>query len=285
MDLLHKAIRDGGAWELDDSDLAIEPAAQTRRSGRDNLRILWGTQKTRAAVPQSSEERKDFHWVADISRIAPQAAEIDPDVLAAHPMKGLIAGRLRLREGEVRTHRLVRVGDEVRPIGFKTLGGGSVGVDYSQALADWIVAEIRLPGCRVRLTDTDFVDGERRRAMELSDAKCEEKAKATGDEEFVIEIAILNVPHSSFQSVVQPTEMHEHIGRHFEVYYELSKCPPPKELRPVPYVAKEDIGVKWLQVHPEEESSDFLASVVLDSGKALIIPQLCPVAVFSSLQP
>lgn len=209
-----------------------------------------------------------------MGHIAPDAAEVDPDVLARRPQKGLIVARLKLSEGRIRTHRLLKVGGEARPIRFKTLRGDVPKVEYSQALADWVVAEIPISGCQVRLVDTSLEDGIEPRFMTLAPAECNHGNP--------IEMAILNVPQSSFQpSAAGTTAAHERIGHHFEMYYELAARRPPNRLRPVPYEALRP-GVAWLPLHPKsDEISDFLASIVLPNSKGLASPPLCPVIRFS----
>lgn len=273
MDLLHKAIEGGGAWELNDSDLAIEPRQDSSRGG---LRIL--RNEAASGVPSSPVGRRSFDWVANIGRIVPEAGEIDPGLLGDRPRMGLLVARLRLGQGEIRTHRMIRVGDEVPPIDFKTLQADDQRVYFSQALAHWVLAEVpvHLPegDCTVRLVERSLLDGGGRRAMELRPTVCEDGG--------VVEVAILNVPPSSFEPVKRPPTPKERIGRHFEVYYELSHHPPARNRRPVPYTVEEG-GEPWSKLQPKaEELSDFLEAIVIEPGKGIASPLLCPPGQFSS---
>ncbi len=270
-DHLHEAILAGGAWQLADSDLSIVTGVEKQRGA---LRILRSTSDAERRMPLDPIDRKHFDWVADIGQIAPEAAEIDPDVLAEHPRKGLIVGRLRLSEGTVWTHRLLRVGDQVPQIVVKPLRGDHPEIAYSQALAHWIVVEIRIPAATtVKLIDTNFVSGERQRAMDLS--------PVVSEGERLVEVAILNAPLSwRAQTGQPPPAIDEYVSRHFEMYYELSRCRPANKRRPVPHVASTR-GVQWSGLHPKEsELSDFVDSIIPPPGKGLVSPPVCPAVQF-----
>lgn len=270
MELLRSAVRGGGVWKLAGSELVIE-SVQPQPSG---LRIVRGEEKRLGPVPTTLEERRSFDWVADLGKIVPASGEIDPGVLGDRPRRGALVARLKLSAGEVRTHRMTRIGDDVPVIDFKTLHSDRV--LFSQALAHWVTAEVPVQvqdgDCKVRLAERSLVDGGGSRVMELAPERCEEGA--------AIDVAILNVPASSFKPFPRPPADSDRIGRHFEVYYELSKHPPARRDRPVPHLG-EGPRAPWKVLHPKaEESSDFLESIVIPSGKGVANPLLCPPAKF-----
>ncbi len=267
MELLHKAVREGGVWKLADSDLVIE-AKQPRRAAK--LRILRSPAERPGLVPASSREKQIFDWVADIGQIAPETGGVDPGLLVDRPRRGALVARLRLSGGELRTHRMVRVGDDVPALDLRTLHDDKV--VFSQALAHWVVAEVPVRvqkgDCKVRLVDQNFVDGSRRRIMDLMPERCEKGG--------VIDVAILNVPTSSFEPVPRPPTLRDRIGRHFEVYYELTSRPPARENRPVPHVGKGPTVPSKTVQPPADEPSDFLERIVLPPAKGVANPLLCP---------
>jgi len=278
MEYLSKAIEGGGVWELKDSDLSIEAGPPTRQKGA--YRVLRSPEGIRASsVPKKPKERESFDWVADLGRIVPGSGKIDPGLLVDRPRMGLLVARLRLTEGEFRTHRMVRAGDEVQSVEFKTLQGDGR-VFASSALAHWVVAEARIDltpeDCKIRLLERDFASGAENRRMELEPARCEGES--------VIEMAILNVPTSSFQPVPRASMPHAQTGRHFEVYYELASVPPDRRSRPVPHTVKMKEGDKtfWKSLRSESgEPSDFLESIVLESLRGVASPLLCPPGQYS----
>lgn len=269
MELMRAAVRGGGVWKLASSELSIDSAG-FQSSG---LRIVRGDEKRLDLLPTTLEERRSFDWVADLGKIVPGSGEIDPGVLGDRPRRCALVARLKLSAGEVRTHRMIRVGDDVPVIDFKTLHSDRV--LFSQALAHWVTAEVPVQvqdgHCKVRLAERSLVGGSGSRVMELMPERCEEGA--------AIDVAILNVPPSSFKPVPRPPTDRDRIGRHFEVYYELSKHPPARRDRPVPHLGGGP-RAPWKVLHPKaEEPSDFLESIVLAS-KGVANPLLCPPAKF-----
>lgn len=260
------AVEGGTAWRLDGVDLSIlaGPHGRGRSSPlkihREATRADAGQ---RGLVPGTPAEWKDFRWVADLGRIDPSAGTVDPDVLAAAPQKGLIAARLRLGAGEVSTYRLVRVEDAVPALDFKTLRGGPA-AGYSQALADWVVAEIQVTGDAVEVAETRFGGGKGRTAR-------------LAPRDGVVEIALMNAPQAH-------SEGHHHAGepgKHFEMFYELADRRPPNRLRPVPHVGS--VPLSNLSIHSidrDEPHSALLEGLGLDPGRGVYDPVICPVAQF-----
>ena len=266
---LQSALAGGSAWKLDGSDLVIE-TKDANRSGPPSLEIRgYGQGPIQAALPVNREEAEDFYWVAEIGQIAPGAGAVDPDVLSERPEKGLIAARLRLREGMIRTERLVAFKDRVVPLAFTTLRDTARRVDYSQALADWIVAEIPVEGCSVRLGEKSFNDGGTR-SLTLSPQRC--------DGSDVIEMVLVNLPASSFGQ--PPAEPREPVGKHFEVYYELSNLRPPNGQRPVPILADEDVEKDALPLR-QRAGSPFLQAIGLP-WRGIYSRPICPVSVYGN---
>lgn len=276
-DSLSQALHEGASWLLDGSHLSIQQENPGRQAASRPLQIHREMRRVEAGhpsdLPQTPGERKDFSWVAELGRIDAAAGMVDPDVLSPQPRKGLIAARLRLHSGEVWTYRLVGVEDKVLPLDFRPLRQSGEKTDYSQALADWVVAELRVPGDSVRIVETRF-SGAQGRAVKLS------------PENGVIELAVMNVPPSQFDQRSMPgADHHSHgPGKHFEMYYELAQARPPNHLRPVPHVTTAT-GAPWSALHlqgePGERTSALLRALGLDDPRGPYNWLICPLGQLS----
>jgi len=267
-DTLFAALHRGGAWTLDGSDLSIEnvsPAALSPlRINRALRKMLDGKPDL---LPQTPEESKDFSWVAELDKIDPQLGTVDPDVLLERPQKGLIVARLPLTAGEVSTYRLVGVDDQVYRLDFRTLKGEGAKASYSQALAEWVVAEIQVPGDAVRLVERRF-DGKPGRTMTI---------KPEGG---VIELALLNMPQGHADPAAHGMDPRATAaGKHFEMFYGLSSTPPSTTSRPVPQILSTTAAPPSRQSDP---GSPLLKALELGPGRGAYDPVICPVAQFRS---
>lgn len=272
-DALAQAVHDGGAWQLVGADLTVQtpagagalPPLVLERTGR---RVEQGGP---SAVPTSPREREDFSWVADVDQIYPQGGGIDTRVLGAEPPCGLIAARLRLRSGRVFTYRMVQVDGNVEPIHFLPLDGAGPEVPYRQAVASWVAAEVQVPGSSVELVEEAFGGG-RRRSMTLSP-----------DSNGVVEVALLNLPPLELPAQSSAQD-HPGPGKHFELYFELAKTPPAKQLRPVPQVPSQSIQnaeprIPWETLHPPV-GSELLERLRLGTDRGPYDRVICPIGGF-----
>jgi hypothetical protein len=146
---LATAVGGGTAWHLQGSDLSF-PAPGEAFSPALNLRhgARRGANGQFEPLPATPEESRDFSWVAELNRILPGAGVVDPRLLGARPPAHRLTARLRMQFGDVSTYRLVRIGSMVPSLGFRGLANGSAQTSYSQALAEWVVAEFNVSGGR-----------------------------------------------------------------------------------------------------------------------------------------
>ncbi|HEX7677999.1 MAG TPA: hypothetical protein VF713_07745 [Thermoanaerobaculia bacterium] len=244
-DSLRAAVLGGGAWQLSNSDFSL-PAATAPLDVRRNARGRTAKGQP-LQVPRTAKERADFSWVPDMTSIAPDSGEIKPELLGEHPPAGLIAARFRLRSGSVITYSMIRVDGKVRPIHFN-VAPGAAEVPYAQAAANWVQAEIHVPGDAVDLVETNFQTGAER-TIKLRPV------------EGIVELAVLNFPPFVAPAAGSKQPLPKR-GQHFEVYYDLMTTPPAKGQRPVPDLPKDmealDPQSEWSPLHPQEPVSNLL---------------------------
>lgn len=247
-DSLRAAVLGGGAWQLSSSDFSL-PGATAPLDVRRNARGRTAEGRP-LQVPTTSREREDFSWVPDLTAIAPDSGEIKPELLGEHPPAGLIAARFRLRSGSVITYAMIRVDGKVRPIHFN-VAPGAAQVPYAQAAANWVEAEIHIPGDAVELVETNFQTGAERTI----------KLRPVNG---VVELAVLNFPPFVAPAPDAKPPLPKR-GQHFEVYYDLMTTPPAKGQRPVPDLPKDmeasDPQAEWAPLHPKEPWSNLLESL------------------------
>jgi hypothetical protein len=263
---LQGAIAGGGAWILDGSDLTLElPGEEGRRSG-PGLEIIRSPRQ--GLIPTSPEEIRDFGWVAGLGAIDAKAAKVDPDVVAPRPQKGLIAARLRLDQGRIGTYNLVTYGNKVMPVTFRMLRDERRPPDgHPEVVADWVVAEVRVSECSVRLAEKRFLGDGKARVLELAPERCD------GTDE--IELALLNTPAYTHEH----SGKQEKVGKHFEMYYELAYLRPPNRLRPVPVVS--EVPGETLPTRQEERSA--LLRALSLPRRGVVNPPICPTAFFEGV--
>lgn len=273
LDATEAAVDNGSIWLLNGSELSI-------RKGNTNdpdLPELVLRDDTRSVVndvpsiiPTTSNERKDFSWVADLKKICQTGCNIDEAMLEAEPPAGLIAARLTLRTGELYTYSIARIGSNITPVHFKRLDGTGSASPYSQAIATWVGADITVSGESIEIVEEDF-EGNPGRSMKLSPAENEN-----------VEIALLNLP--PFTPPTAPYSATPGVGKHFEHYYEVTETPPAQNARLVPRAGAvsgspsyDEIG--WHSIHPQVALySELLSQLRLDVGRTVAEQILCPPA-------
>jgi len=276
-DSLQQALLGGGAWQLDGSELAINPSGTDAKASPPDLELRQTAQLNKGGrpglIPNTSQEREDFRWVPDLAKIDPSIGGLNPAVLSDHPPVDLIAARLKLTHGKVFTYRLMRVHNNVEPIQFRPLKGGGKDAPYQQALATWVEADIEVQGDAVEIVGGLFGENEKR-VMKLSP----QKGGKPG-----IEIAVLNLPtlNPILNTVQRTTQGVPDPGKHFELYYQLAKVPPPQPMRLVPQVApaigRTNPAVGWDSLHPLKQlRSDLLDKIQLGIGRGPYEMVICP---------
>jgi hypothetical protein len=273
VDALNAAVGDGAAWLLAGSDLSIRKGA-TNDAELPALDLIDGARGTVDGVPRiiptTSAEREDFSWVANLKKICGSGCNIDTALLEAQPPAGLIAARLRLRTGKLYTYSIARIGSNVTPVNFKRLDGTGSASSYSQAIANWVAADVAVSGSSVELVEEKF-NGDPGRSMKLSPG-----------EDGVVEVAVLNLP--PFTPPTAPYSATPGVGKHFEQYYEVAQTPPAPEARLVPYAgavagAPAYAEIEWHSIHPQETLwSELLNQLRLDVGRTVSEQILCPPA-------
>lgn len=265
---LSEALVGGAVWRLSESE--IELRAPQEISGQPlALRSTRTASPTPARLPASELEASDFSWLANLGQIAEDSGGLNLDHLEEPAQTGWVIATLRLRNGRISAYRLAGVENQVIPIGFRALLGGATS-NYSQALADSVMAEIQIEGEAVEIVEKSF-DGATRKTLRL-------KPNAQG----VVELALLNMPpvhngHTHHTSTPNTTGLPDP-GKHFELFYALTKNPPTKSQRLVPHADTRE-GVLWSTLYPTRRQSDsaLLAALGLDDPRTILEAVLCPV--------
>lgn len=266
---LNGAILGGGAWKLANSDLTLQ-GPQEPLAIRMNARTR-NEDGTLQLVPTTPDQREDFTWVTSMRQVSPGIAGFKTAVTSSEPPPGcMIAARLKLRSGKLFTYSLVKIGGKARPVRFRKPSGEGPDAPYTQAVANWVAAEIRVPGDFVEIVDQKFNDSESRRSMKLHPT------------DGVVELAVLNLPpyETPDPAAVPPLPAP---GQHFQIYYDLVKSPPARAERLVPHTATSpapsEPEVDWATLHPRAAMwSDLLEQLNLSPrGKAPYDLSLCPI--------
>jgi hypothetical protein len=260
------AVSGGAAWRLAGSDLTLAGATQPLTLVQ-NARTSDATGQLQK-VPTTAAEREDFSWVASMRDIAPGVGGFQSALRSDEPLSPCtIAARLKLRSGRVFTYSLTKVDGKARPIHFLTPSGTNP-APYHQAVANWVAAEIRVPGDMIEIVEQKFNDTSARRSMKLH--------PLNGN----VEIALLNLPPFVAPGPNSPTPLPAP-GQHFQIYYDLVRRPPARANRLVPHssVAESEPQTDWADLHPKLTLwSELLEQLNLSPrGKAPYDLALCPI--------
>lgn len=271
VDALETAVDGGAAWLLAGSDLSLRkgsvndpdlPPLVLREDARGSVN---GVPRV---IPTTSAEREDFSWVADLKKICQTGCNIDSALVEAEPPAGVIAARLRLHTGKLFTFSIARIGTDITPVNFARLDGSGTASPYSQAIANWVAADIDVSGSSIEIVEEKF-NGDAGRSMKLSPG-----------ENGRVEVALLNLP--PFTPPTAPYSATPGVGKHFEMYYDVIQTPPAPEARLVPRAgALEGAAaypeVEWHSIHPQETLwSELLNQLRLDVGRTVSEQLLCP---------
>ena len=260
-----EAAAGGAVWELNGTDLFFRKAS----SGDPELSPLVIQRNVRAAnsiVPATAHEREDYSWVASAGQVCPTCV-LDPAYLTGIPPKSRIVARFRLRSGKAFTYAVSRHGTNVTPVQFARLDGTGTPSAYTQAVANWVAADINVSADSIELVEQTFA-GSAQRSMKLSP-----------DADGKVEIAVLNMP--PYVPPVTRNMSEPEPGKHFEVYYDLAQNPPARASRLVPHAGAPSgvvtPAVNWQFVHPQETLySELLNKLRLDLSRSAAEPAFCP---------
>jgi hypothetical protein len=255
------AVQQGAAWRLDGVELMVSPPPCEQQ-----LSIRRGSPKAGCPAgsrPGTAEDRKDFGWVADLNRIVPGLGIVDPALLGPQPPGNRIAGRLRLRSGVGSAYRLVTVGGQVPALDFRSLRGQEAAAGCSQALADWVVAEIQMSGDSVELQGIPWGEGKRRSVKLVP-------------ENGLVDVVVLNVATAHFDLPAGERPAAPGPGKHFELYYELTRSKP--SVLPVPHLP--DLSKTAMPPVPKscDRTSALLEALGLGDSRTVYDRLICPLA-------
>lgn len=241
---LEGIVRRGGAWVLGQSELTVALPNERAKP----LEIP--TRQSSAKLPADAKEARAFDWIADIGDLLPSAAAINPKVLADTPPTHLVAARLKLSTGELRTERLATLENQIVTLQFRPSSENEPAerVGGERAFAGWLSAEIPVEGCNVDILDRNF-GSQTVRKMILMPDRCQ-----NGE---TVEVALVNLPVENFSP--SPEGQRDPPGSHFELYYRLAHHPPPPGEAPVPVVANPKAAAKGAVYRDREPVSGILS--------------------------
>ncbi|MBV8516178.1 MAG: hypothetical protein JO197_02135 [Acidobacteria bacterium] len=265
LDALEEALAGGAAWQLAGSDISVHKPDASDGCLHPPLWLQSGTRGADAnglrPVPSNGRELSDFSWVTSLDQVSPTLGPLNASVLSAQP-PSIVAARLKLDRGKISTYSLVRIDGKVKPLYFRALGATENG-PYAQAGANWVMAEIRVPGDAVELISKDFAGGATR-TMHLTPL------------DGVVEVAVLNIPSFEVATAgeIPPTPGP---GTHFEEYYQLAQTPP--ATRPIPHAgtSSDEPAVEWRTLDPDGTlRSELLTRLRIEPGRGIYDRTLCP---------
>jgi hypothetical protein len=271
LDSLEDAVSGGGAWQLSGSELSLAKGSETDPDLPDLVlqKNVRGTVNgDPQSIPTTAAEREDYSWIADMKQLCPTGCGLNQDIFATQPPSGLIAARLRLKNGKVFTRAVARIGDDVTPVHFNRLDGTGSSSTYSQAIATWVGADVEISGDSIEIVEDKF-NGGTGRTMTLS-------PDANGK----VEVAVLNLPR--FVPPASSANVLPDVGKHFEMYYELHQTPHAAETRLVPRAGAASGSatypqISWSSIHPSTDVySDLLNKLRLDIGRGPYDRVICP---------
>jgi hypothetical protein len=253
-DSLVNAVSGGAVWQLSGSNL-------TFGTPTDGVTLVHDSGASTKSSPGNDTELSDFGWVASLHAIDPAAGNLLPSVLSPNPPRQLITARVVLKSGKVSTYSVVEIGGQAKPIEFRPVGGTSDKA-YRRALANWVEAEIEVPGKDITIFEKTFDDKSVKRKMTLV------------PHDGVVEMAILNIPQPTRRSGPPGP------GTHFARYWDLVDHPPAQSERPIPQVpavAPDEARAAATPIGPPR-SSVLLDQLLFTNGRDPYDQLLCPMS-------
>lgn len=157
-DTYHYLVLEGEQISIDDDNqLAVNgPLAYTTNEPSSST-----------VVCPEKETEGSLYWLSSLARVTTTTHEPDPDHFAKQPPEDLIAARIVLREGSLRT----RVIEKSQPWEFRVPhpGGGMNAVTHTQALAEEVEWNFRARGVPFILNLNSFDGTEGRRVAFVPD--------------------------------------------------------------------------------------------------------------------
>jgi hypothetical protein len=255
-DSLLSAVSGGTVWDLTGSQLSFV-------TPQDGVTLVKSSSLRGKRVPNTPDERADFGWVPNLKEIWPASGGLNPAVFAPNPPEDLIAARLVLESGTVSTYSVIEIGGKVLPVEFRPLSG-TARAPFQRAAANWVEAEVRVPGNDVEIVAESFKGGAKR-TIKLT------------PQNGVVEVVVLNISRplpGNRQAAGRP-------GVHFERYWSLVQHPPAMGKRPIPQAPQNQLVKRdWGALHPADGSR---ASILLDrllfpGGRSPYDQLLCPMS-------
>ncbi len=261
---LDQTLDGGGAWVLDDVEISLDlPSLANTKS-----RVLeYGPSlPTTARMPSDSAQARSFGWVADMRRVAPASATIDPRIYAGAPSLGLVAARFIADRGSLWSYRLVEVDGKIASLGFQPAAADRTS-PHARAYADWVALDIPISqeSCKQGVTITARPTGSGLPQSMTIKPDCTKE---------VAEFAFVNLP--SWQAARRSPVTHPSpFGPHFELYYKLANHWPEPANRPVPALVTSANPLDPKTIGIKTPSSPLLQGLQLTDAKGSFAQPIC----------
>ncbi|HEY0373101.1 MAG TPA: hypothetical protein VGD79_13940 [Thermoanaerobaculia bacterium] len=264
---LNGALQGGAAWQVS-GELSLNGPTEP-------LSIRTGVRQRNDdgslhRIPITAEEREDFTWITDINDLAPGTQGVQSAIAGSSNPGSHVAARLKLRSGKVMTYSVIKIDGSARPVHFRKPSGEGPDAPYTQALANWVMAEINVPGDSIEIVQQNFANPTQKRTMTLTPVNN------------TVEIAMLNLPPYETPDPDAPRSLPQP-GQHFQIYYDLVKTPPAQADRLVPHLPlaplASDPQSDWAALHPKVALWSYLLEDLNlnPRGKGPYEVALCPI--------
>jgi hypothetical protein len=221
-------------------------------------------------LPSKKEEAGSFAYIANFSQM-PFSQTLNPDYLMGQPSKDALKNlfaRLSFDFGTMTACSLARRDDggdsNIHGMSFRRLHDPSQKNEYSQALAQKVIAEIKVP---------DLQSGGQPVTIEISDFgggnKHDIDLMARPD---AYRIDVSNQPAAPLD---RDAPCDDGVARHFSMFYELAQNPPAPSERLLPHVKRTQFMNEI--VNGEKVDPD----VCLDPNFGLLDRPICPMVTFN----
>ena len=231
--------RETRIWFLDNEHIDVELPATTQASARLPISFVQAGETPSLTRPFPCLEGVDgvnLGWLPQMTELSSTGGEINPSYLAATAPAGLLAARMKIDTGKVGAIKL-GLGSKTDVFDFKSLVSPGSTSSFSRAVPGAVQVVIEVPGCKVALKAREIDGTTETGRLNIEVKDCDKLPSPSR-----VEVNFTNIPLEDLVTdgklFRKPVE-HDHlkVDKHFELFYDLLRTPPPRNSRPVPHLA------------------------------------------------